>query len=43
MGLEAGSPMTKLTRIVFDASGRAVQYLIIYAPWDRHEYRMILE
>lgn len=43
LGLEVGSPMTKLTRLVFDTNGRAVQYLIIYAPWDRHEYRMILE
>ena len=43
LGLEVGSPMTKLTRVVFDATGRAVQYLIIYAPWDRHEYRMIFE
>lgn len=43
MGLEVGSPMTKLTRVVFDGTGRAIQYLVIYAPWDRHEYRMILE
>jgi GntR family transcriptional regulator len=42
LGLEVGAPLLALTRIVFDASGRGVEYLIARYRPDMHCIRMEL-
>jgi GntR family transcriptional regulator len=42
LGLEIGAPLLALTRIVFDASGRGVEYLVARYRPDMHCIRMQL-
>lgn len=40
LGVAAQSPMMLLTRLVYDESGRCVEYVLSYFPWNRFTYRM---
>ncbi len=37
------SPGVRMTRTVEDRFGRLVEYIEAYSPWDRYEYRIVME
>lgn len=43
IGVRKGSVTTRMTRTVFDTRGRVVELVVAYSPWNRYEYRVILQ
>ena len=43
IGVETGSPATKMTRTAYGDHDRVVEYVVAHSPWDRYEYRIVMD